>query len=186
MYIQQADGNKCVWAFNFLFVSEGWLMEPKLLPSDDPKLNFFFFSCGCFAPSFFFLSLTGVLPQWCHEARFNHPKHLVKPASLFLVIMVLIAWKQTTSVLLNSDLLFCLRLFCKNRRPPCFVLLFSCVLPHPADGYRQEPRVLIEGWMLWMYVLWFRINNRVWHAKALLLISAHGGSLPVHSCIKNF
>lgn len=42
VYIQQPDGNKCVWAFNFLFVSEGRLTEVKLLPSTDPKLICFF------------------------------------------------------------------------------------------------------------------------------------------------
>lgn len=68
MYIQQADGNKCVWAFNFLFVSEGWLTEPKLLPSDDPKLNFFFFPVAVLHPlSPFCLSqvyyLIGVMKQ---------------------------------------------------------------------------------------------------------------------------
>lgn len=40
MYIQQADGNKRVWAFSFLFVSESWLIEQAPLLSYDARFLF--------------------------------------------------------------------------------------------------------------------------------------------------
>lgn len=146
MYIQQADGNKCVWAFNFLFVSEGRQIELKLLLSNDPNLSLVFVFHPL-APVF--------VSHWCTTSTvlwsmilFHYTMRLLKNKNCFLhfltvqsfqslqlfsmkttkintikhwltIMPAIILWAEVATVFFFS-----------------FVPISSWVRLHPADGCR--------------------------------------------------
>lgn len=161
MYIQQADGTKCVWAFNFLFVSEGRLIELKLLLSNDPNLSLVFCfspSCPCFCLSLVYY-LNGVMKHdfislykncFLHFLTvqsfqslqlFNMKTTKINTIKNWLTIMpAIILWAEVATVL------FCF-FFCVPNS--------SCVRLHPADGCRWDPKLHAEGCVLWIFILSF-------------------------------
>lgn len=154
VYIQQTDGNKCVWAFNFLFVSEGRLTEVKLLPSTDPKLICFFCCFShCFAPSFCLSQvyyLNGLVKKdyiWIRIWR--------KTASSCCHCSV--SSKQRTSMLLNNDSNY------RNRWPP-FCSFFLCA--RCATTPRSWMQALVDG------LLFCRTNDYTWHADLCYFIGS--------------